>query len=128
MLRVTVDSTVLDEQTIARLNRSVEGLDVRFAATTVSSRERARDRGQQFLGVTTEDLVAAPVNDPGWEPSVREAAVLGEWRLGLSVLAADDAPAQFEKILRIITSGSFPKQGDRGETSRPASVASFATR
>jgi hypothetical protein len=86
---------------------------VRFAATTVSSRERARDRGQQALDVPHEDLIAAPVDHPLWEAALRETAVLGEWRLGLSVLAADDAPAKFEVILKIIASGSFPKPADR---------------
>lgn len=115
MLRVTVDSTVLDERTIGRLNRAVEGLDVEFAATTVSSRERAHDRGQERLAASHEELIAPPVEDPRWERPIYETAIIGEFRIGLAVLASEDAPRRLEGILGIISSGSFPKPGQRGE-------------
>lgn len=48
-----------------------------------------------------------------WGPVIFETAVLNESRLGECVLGSDKEVDVFEKLLKIISSSSFPKSGQR---------------
>ena len=53
-----------------------------------------------------------------WGPVIYETAVVGESRLGECVVGSDKNVNVFEKLLEIISSGSFPKPGKRGNLNK----------
>lgn len=118
VLRITVDTNVLDSDKIERIRKAVEGLDVEIKTTTVTLRE---DRRIAPARPSSEPIVETSVYDESRYDSgaiyaggvTHETWVLGESPLGSAVLGDDDVPSRFEAILRIIGSASFPKPGLR---------------
>jgi hypothetical protein len=115
MLRITVDTNVLDTERIARIREATEGLDVDIAPTTVTVRERPGKppRGEAIpeTAVWGESRYGEAVWGPS--PPVGETFTLGESRLGMAALGANESPSRFEAILAVISNGGFPKPGRR---------------
>ena len=95
--KVTIDTNVLPADDLVELAKS-RGWDVVIASVT----ERELGHGDTRLQV------------PGLG-KVLEVAVLGESVLGSCVLAGDDN--YLETLIQIISNGSFPKSGTRGQLS-----------
>jgi hypothetical protein len=124
-LRVTVDTNVLDADKRATIERAAKGLDIEIANTTVTERELEPS--------SITPISSAPAIKEGgvwgegrwggrtmWHSSpVVETLTLDESRLGKAVLASDETAARFETILRIISSGAFPKLGQRESLTYP---------
>jgi hypothetical protein len=113
---VTVDTNVLGETTIERLTRSVSGLEVEFAPTTVSGREWP-ERASRLRKMVRESAVwgESQWGQAVWRGPVYEAVVLGESFVGECVVVGEESASLVEEILEIIGNGSFPKPGDRDE-------------
>lgn len=117
MLRVTVDSTVLDRH-MARLRAAVHGLGVEILPTTVTIREHKKILPSPDPVVAESGVYDESPYDSGAvygesPPAVYETAVLGEWQLGMAVLGSDELLTRYESILRVIGNGSFPPPGKR---------------
>jgi hypothetical protein len=118
MLRVTIDTNVLDRTARSRVQEAIEGIDVDLATTTVTLRERPETQGETLTGsgVVYEAAVydESTYDEAVYAPDVvHETLVLGESTVGSAVLGGDDSPSRLEAILEIIGNGSFPKPGRR---------------
>lgn len=118
-LLVTVDTNVLDERQITDLRASTTGVAVEFATVTVNERER---------GVVDLDVRVVPETavwgesrwgEAVWGGPIPELMVLDETPLGSGVLASDAGVDVFERVLSIVSSGSFPKPGARDSLTDP---------
>lgn len=122
MLRVTIDTNVLDADKVERIGTAVEGLDVEIKTTTVTLREdgRAAPPAPPSSPPVAETGVVYDESHydsgaiyAGGGGVIYETWVLGESPLGSAVLGDDDAPSRFEAILHVIGTASFPKLGLR---------------
>ena len=95
MKRVTIDTNVLPADDLIELAKS-RGWDVAIASVT------ERELGHGDTRLQEEGL-----------GKVFEIAVVGESRLGSCVLAGDNN--FMEALIQIISNGSFPKSGSRGQ-------------
>ena len=122
MITVTVDTNMLDEAALARLYAIAEEKGVELDVTTVTVNRRERgDSG----GLTT---IAEPMvwdesrwGEGAWGDgrTVRELTVIGETPIGSGVVAGVADLTRFEAILRVISNGSFPASGKRGDLTGP---------
>jgi hypothetical protein len=118
-LRVTVDTNVLDEEKLIRIQGATADLDVQLAFTTVAERERPGSRSE--LVVVEDPVRETMVWDEGrwgesvWGEPIHESAILGESVVGLAVISGDESASRLEEILRAIGGGSFPKPGMRDD-------------
>lgn len=112
-LLVTVDTNLLDEHRIADLRSSAGDTAVEFATVTVNERER----GFLYAGlrVVPETLVwdESRWGEAVWGGPIPELMVLDETPLGSGVLASDAGADLFDRVLSIVSNGSFPKPGAR---------------
>ncbi len=99
MKTVTLDTNTVDDAQVIEVARSV-GFEV--VHTTVTGRE-----------LEVSDV--APASSEA--ASVFEPFVIGESPLGFGVLASDSEADTFEKLLQIISDGSFPPKGQRSNLS-----------
>lgn len=119
MLRITVDTNVLDADKIARIREAVDGLDVEIKTTSVTLREDRRTAPS--APPSSEPVAETGVYDESLYDSgaiygggvIHETWVLGESPLGSAVLGDDDGAVRFEAILHVIGTASFPKLGLR---------------
>lgn len=123
IVTVTLDTNVLDD---ADVRRRVEdaaarrGLVADVCTVTVNRRERGGPRtGTEVAEPFVWD--ESPWGDGAWssEETVAEMFVLDETPLGDGVLAGAADVSRFEAILRIISSGSFPRPGERAGLTAP---------
>ncbi|MGE0227467.1 MAG: hypothetical protein AB7I38_04040 [Dehalococcoidia bacterium] len=121
-LTVTVDTNNLAPREVARLEAAASGLPIEFAHVTVSDREMEGFEPQlapaQILetGVWGESRWGEAVwggPDGTASSSIPEAFVLGESRLDEAALAGDGESDRFERLLSLISRGTFPRAGSR---------------
>jgi hypothetical protein len=115
MLRVTVDTNVLDTDKVRRIRDAVQGLDIELAPTTVTIRERPGNPPRAQVVPETMVWGESRWEEGVWGPSppVSETWTLGESPLGMAALGDDESPSRFEAVLKVISNGSFPKLGAR---------------
>lgn len=117
-LLVTVDANLLDEHMIAELIASTTGATVEFATVTVNQRERGGGFG---LCVVPETAVwgESPWDGAVWGGPIPELMVLDETALDSGVLASEADVDVLERVMRIVSNGSFPKLGARDKLTDP---------
>ncbi|MDO8689195.1 MAG: hypothetical protein Q7R39_04180 [Dehalococcoidia bacterium] len=96
IVKVTLDTNVLGNAEMTKIEEAARGLLVDFASTTVTDRE----------------LRGSDIQPPA--KLVPEIMVLGESQLGTAVLGSDEDQGLLESLLHIISDGKFPKPGARG--------------
>lgn len=119
MITVTLDTNMLDEATLSALYSAAAakgvGIDVR--TVTVNRRERGGSAG---IPEIAEPFVwdESSWDEGAWgdDRTVRELLVLDETPLGSGVLAGVADVTRLEAILKVISNGSFPPAGQRGDT------------
>lgn len=113
LILITLDTTELDRERAPRLE-TVLPKDILVAVVTVSLRERNWSPGTQSLAVILETGVwdESEWGNFVWGGTISEALVLDESQLASAKLDGD--ADLFEKVLTIISNGSFPPPGDRG--------------
>ncbi len=94
-MKVTLDTNVLDESGVKRIEAVAEGLPIDFYHITVSERELEGWVGSSFVSPFT---------------SIPETAVWGEAQWGRAVWGAANSQDIMDRILKIIASGSVPTQ------------------
>src|SRR6266581_5770374 len=99
MATVTLDTNTVDDERVVK-TAVAAGYDV--AHTTVTDREL----GTSGILPATSDRAR-----------IHEPLVLGESALGSGVLASDSDAETFERLLQIISDGSFPLSGRRDNLS-----------
>lgn len=119
MVKITFDTNVLP---IEDLDSFVKDKPVEFSVVSVTSRELEKHKlaiELKKLNEVTETAVwdESKWGQAKWGPVIYETAVVGESRLDESVVGSDKEVDAFEKLLEIISSGSFPKLGKRGNLS-----------
>jgi hypothetical protein len=98
-----VDTNYLDGHYLACLAALASHQEIAFQVVTVTERERGLDvKGMFAAHGLSVDVV------PG-------LTVLGEWRLGEDALPREGTPERLEETLAIISGGSFPPRGKRGD-------------
>jgi hypothetical protein len=120
IVRVTVDTNVLDAAAIERIERAAarSGVSVEIQTVTVNKRER----GKSPLPTVAETAVW---DESHWGHALWGAAPtpelfsLDETPLGSGVLSAQEQPSLLEEILRVVSNGSFPRPGQRESLSAP---------
>lgn len=95
IIRVTLDTNVLDTDIVDRVKQAANGLSIELANITVSVRE-------------LEGTSIKPLSHP-----VLETAVWDESRWGESVWAEESDNDLFEKLLSIVSNGAFPRRNAR---------------
>lgn len=112
MILVTLDTTALDREHAPRLELLLPK-DVLVAVVTVSLRERKWSPGTQSLAVILETGVwgESEWGNCVWGGTISEDLVLDESQLDSAQLDGD--ADMFEKVLTIISNGSFPPPGNR---------------
>jgi hypothetical protein len=121
VVKVTVDTNMLEEAPIARLRAAAAaaGLVVDIRTVTVNERERgAFDALSSILEPFVWDESRWGEGAWGDDQTVRELIIFDESALGDSVLASSADISRFEMILRIVSNGSFPPPGSRSEATR----------
>jgi hypothetical protein len=117
VLRITLDTNVVDPEGLSQIETACAGRDVEVKHTTVTDREQG---GTSFASERGTLVETGVWDESHWDSFVwggdviPETLVLGESRLGRAVLGGDDAPALLEAILEIIGNGQFPPPGERG--------------
>ncbi len=119
MVKITLDTNVLP---IENLDSLVKDKSVELAVVSVTSRELEKHSlavELKELNEITETAVwdESKWGQAKWGPVIYETAVVGESRLGESVVGSNKDVDVFEKLLEIISSGSFPKPGKRSNLS-----------
>lgn len=99
MRTVTLDTNTVDDAEIIQMARSV-GLDV--VCTTVTDREMENSNVTQVLSQDSR---------------ISEPLVIGEGRIGSAAVASDETPETLERLLQIISNGSFPPREQRSNKS-----------
>lgn len=119
LLLVTVDTNLLDGSSIADFRAAAHGLEIEFATVTLNERER---------GVVAVDLRVVPESlvwdesrcgEAVWGGPIPELMVLDETPLGSGVLASDAGVDTLERVLSIVSNGSFPNRGARDNLTDP---------
>jgi len=122
-MNVTVDTNNLAPDEFARLHEAASGLDVEFAHVTVSDREMENFRPQippaqlPETAVWDESRWGKAVWGEGTTAPLPEDFVLDESRLDEAVLADESASDRFERLLTLISRGTFPSRGARANLS-----------
>ncbi len=114
MLKITFDTNVLP---IEDLNSLVKDKLVELSVVSVTSRELEKHSLAVELKKLNEITETAVWDESKWGQVIYETAVVGESRLGESVVGSNKDVDVFEKLLEIISSGSFPKPGKRSNLS-----------
>lgn len=96
---MTVDTNILGEDIKNQILKKAQGLPFEIDSTSVSVRE-------------IEGTSISPMGK-----SIPETGVWGESRWGQALWAGADTSELFEKLLKIVSSGSFPVPGSRGNLS-----------
>jgi hypothetical protein len=117
LLRVTLDTNVVNEKELSRIEAACAGRDVEIAYTTVTDREQ---EGSSFPVPPAAVLETAVWDESRWDRSVwgaatiPETAVIGESRIGKAVIGGDEVPSRLEAILAVINGDRlFPPPGER---------------
>lgn len=122
-MNVTVDTNNLAPNEFARLLKAARGLNVEFAHVTVSDREM---EGFRSKIPPAEILETAVWDESRWGEAVwggsttapfPEDFVLNESRLDEAVLGDEAGSDRFERLLTLISRGTFPKRGARASLS-----------
>lgn len=95
IIQVTLDTNVLDHDIISKIKECAQDLPIQFATATVTTRE--------LEGSSIHPLI---------EP-IFETGVWDESRWDQSVWGGDNENDLFEKLLRLVSNGSFPQPGKR---------------
>lgn len=119
-LIVTVDTNILGDVKINKLKASIKDKDIEVALVSVSEREIS---GTTIKPLPNKILETGVWNESQWGncvwgDTVNETLVLGESKLGSSVLASSNSTNMFEELLKIISSGGFPKPGARNNLTK----------
>lgn len=119
MVKITFDTNVLP---IEDLDSLVKDKLVELSVVSVTSRELEKHSlavELKKLNEITETAVwdESRWGQAKWGPVIYETAIVGESRLDESLVGSDKEVDVFEKLLEIISSGSFPKPGKRGNLS-----------
>ncbi|MBU2592584.1 hypothetical protein KKD61_03955 [Patescibacteria group bacterium] len=120
MVKITFDTNVLP---IEDLNSLVKDKPIKLSVVSVTSRELEKHSlavELKKLNKITETAVwdESKWGQAKWGPVIYETAVVGESRVGESVVGSNKDVDVFEKLLEIISSGSFPKSGKRNDLSK----------
>jgi len=120
LMRITLDTNVLDPPCLQQMLEAAAGLSAEFAMVTVSKREIEGTRIQPLPTTVLETGVWGESRSGEflWGVPVAEPLVLGESRLGEGALSGPESANRFEAILRIVSNGAFPKPGVR-DTLKP---------
>lgn len=119
MVKITFDTNVLPVKGLGKL---IKDKPLEIAVISVTSRELENHSLAVELKNFEEISETAVWDESRWDqakwgPVIFETAVLGESKLGESVLGSDKDVDVFEKLLEIISAGSFPKSGKRNNLS-----------
>lgn len=111
MITITLDTNILNETSLAKIKECSKGLGFNFATTTVTRREQ-NDAEKSDFEIILESGVwdESEWDNSVWGEDVNESLVLGESRLGSAKLVGENT---LEELLSIISSGGFPKIGNR---------------
>ena len=119
LLRITLDTSAVNAEGLARVEAACAGRDVEVKHTTVT------DRAQEGTGfaATGDTIPETGVWDESrwgefvWgAETIPETLVLGESRLGEAAIGSDAAPGRLEATLTIINGDRhFPPPGEREE-------------
>ena len=93
MKTVTFDTNLIDDQNLINAARAANFL---VAHTTVTDRELSGS------GIRVAE---------GRQAELIETAVIGESAIGRCLIGSDDDARNFERVLEVISSGSFPARG-----------------
>ncbi len=113
--RITLDTNILGDEKISQIKDAVQGKELEIAVVTVSDREI---EGSKIKPIAVKILETGVWDESQWDnmvwgDSVNESFVLGESKLNSGQLGSEKTVDMFETILKIISSGSFPKAGSR---------------
>lgn len=121
-MRVTVDTNNLAPSEFDRLADTAEGLTVEFAHVSVSDREmdgfRPRIAAAEILETAVWD--ESTWGEAVWGGSgteILEVWVLGESQLGRAVLGDQSDADRLERLLSLVSRGTFPASGSRDDLS-----------
>ena len=92
---MTLDTNVLGQTVVHRIEKAVEGLPIELGHVSVTAREQ-RDAYKPPLG-----------------QRIPETGVWGESMWDQSIYGGEREEDLFEKLLKIISNGSFPRVGNR---------------
>jgi len=110
MLKVTLDTNIFPIDDSLFKDKPVE-----IVVVSVTNRELENHN----LSVELKKIDETAIWDESrwgqakWGPVIYETAVVGESRIGESVVGNNKDVDVFERLLEIISSGSFPKPGNR---------------
>lgn len=102
VVTITLDTNMLDDDSIERIRRACEAREIvpDIRSVSVNYRERGRPLQTEL-------------------PRLMEIFRLDETPLGSGVLASEADVERSDEILRIISNGSFPPRGQRGSLTAP---------
>lgn len=95
VLKVTLDTNVLGQTVVHRIEKAVAGLPIELGHISVTAREQ-------------QDAYCPPLGQ-----RIPETGVWDESRWDESVWGGEREEDLFEKLLKIISNGSFPRVGNR---------------
>jgi hypothetical protein len=116
MLRITLDTNVVDPAGLSMIEAACAGYDVDVKFTTVTQREQ---EGTPFAPGPGGIVETGIWDESRWghfvwgDNAIPETLVLDESRVGKAVIGRDDAPTVLEAILAVISDGQFPPLGKR---------------
>lgn len=123
MLRITLDTNLIDSARIDELSKRLEGTPHEFAFVSVTERERGFEIG--FAGRKVDETMVWGESPWGslWGGSKPAPFVIGESTIAPDnpssgqhdVIGADGDVDIFEASLVVIGDGSFPRPGERDE-------------
>jgi len=114
MEKITLDTSVLPVDHSLLKNKPVEVAIVSVTGRELKDYKKLSEELKKIESIE-ETLVFGESNwgQGKWAPIIYETAIIGESKVGDSLVGAEDEKSVFEKLLKIISSGSFPKLGER---------------
>ena len=122
LLRVTVDTNVLDDDKLAKIRAAIQGLDVELAWVTVTEREL------EGSGHVLPSIGDAALNETGvfdessfdqsvFGSAIRDTATVGQWVLGVTQIGDESTEKLHDDILAIVSNNTFPTKKSRAPLS-----------
>jgi hypothetical protein len=99
VLKVTLDTNVLGQTVVHMIEKAVEGLLIQLGHVSVTAREQ-------------RDAYTPPLGQ-----RIPETGVWGESIWDQAIYGGEGEEDLFEKLLKIISNGSFPRAGNRDDLS-----------
>lgn len=118
-LLVTLDTNVLDAHRISEIRAAVGNRAINLATVTVNERERGGFPVEVDVVPETAVWGESRWDEAVWSGPIPELLVLDETPLGSGVLSGDRDADVFERVLRIVSNGSFPGPGSRDRLTAP---------